>query len=272
MNDIGIFIYSYQNKQLINSIENIVNKSSGLNKLFFYIIDQNNIDRTRSITIDNNNVNIIYNYVKWDSIKSPILYKNESLKILNKQYHMQISDDVDLIKNWDILLINFIQNKKNIILSGNNKTIIENKNLFFINKKQEIYNDFYKNNFIDRDFIFGEIEKFFLLKYPIELKYYGEEEEMSINLINNNIDIYSIPSNYIINNSIKLENQEYVPFSLTHNYNKFINKNKKYLKEYYSVNIENIPFEDNDVEYDIQKSKIDRIGGLRYINKIKEIG
>ena len=111
MNNIGICIYSYQGKNLIETISKIKEKSSKTNMLYFYIIDQNNIDRTRSLDDPDFYLSIIYKHIKWDSIKSPIAYKQEAFKILNKTYFMQVSDDVSLSQDWDLHAIDFLKNK-----------------------------------------------------------------------------------------------------------------------------------------------------------------
>ena len=65
--------------------------------------------------------------------------------------------------------------------------------------------------------------------------------------------------------------EEYTPFSLTHNYNEFVKEYAGKIQKNFNITINPLPFEDNDVAYDINQSQIDRMGGLRYINKIKEI-
>ena len=56
MKDIGIVLYSFQNKDLISIVEENIKNASGLNNLFFYIIDQNNIDRKKSVKFFPRNV------------------------------------------------------------------------------------------------------------------------------------------------------------------------------------------------------------------------
>jgi len=48
-------------------------------------------------------------------------------------------------------------------------------------------------------------------------------------------------------------------------------KNIQKKLENFNVNLTNLPFEDSDVSYDTAQSQIDRMGGLRYLNRIKEI-
>ena len=270
MNNIGVGVYSYQSKNLIQTISEIKEKSSHKNMLYFYIIDQNNIDRTRSFDEPDFYSSIVYKYIKWDSIKSPIEYKKDAFKSLNKTYYMQISDSVLLSKDWDVHAINFLNNNKNSIISGNSTVNLKNKNLFMIEAERSPSPNFNKINYIDRDFIFGKTEDLLKINYPTHLKYYGEEESISIDLIDKSINVYSFPDEYLLIKKNSLET-EYTPFSLTHNYNKFVEQYSDKVYKNFNLTINPLAFEDSDVMYDTNQSQTDRIGGMRYINKVKEI-
>jgi hypothetical protein len=218
---IGICIYSYQNKKLLDLIEEIKEKSSKKNMLYFYVIDQNNLDRTRSFSEPDFYQSISYNYVKWDSIKSPIEYKQQALNILNKTYYMQVGDDLSLIQNWDEHAINFISRNKNSIISGNSTVLLENKNWFQVSATRTPSKYFNEIKYIDRNFLFGLTEDFKKIDYPKYLKYSGEEESISIDMLKNGIKIYNFPDEYLSIHRSDIE-KEYVPFSLNHNYNKFV--------------------------------------------------
>jgi hypothetical protein len=267
---IGICIYSYQSKKLLDTIEEIKEKSSKKNMLYFYIIDQNNIDRTRSFSEPEFYKSVIYNYVKWDSIKSPVEYKQQGLNALSKTYYMQAGDDLTLIQNWDEYAIDFISKNKNSILTGNSNVVLQNRNYFQIEAKRTPSKEFNKIRYIDRNFLFGLTEDFKKIDYPKYLKYNGEEESISIEMLNKNINMYNFPDEYLSLNQSSIE-KEYIPFSANHNYNKFVNLYKNKIKEYFNLDIDPLPFEDNDVLYDPAQSQTDKIGGLRYINKIKEL-
>ena len=270
MENIGICVYSYQNKNLFKTIFEIIDKSSQKNILYFYIIDQNSVDRTRSLDKPDIHASIVYRHITWDSIKSPIAHKQDAFKLLNKKYYMQIGDDVSLIKNWDTHAIEFLNSNKNSIISGNSTVSLKNKNLFMIEAERTLSNKFNKINYVDRNFIFALSEDFAKINYPTYLKYCGEEESISIDLINSGVGIYNFPDDYISINKNSVEDK-YVPFSLTHNYNQFIEKYSKEIEKNFNVNLTNLPFEDSDVLYDTAQSQIDRMGGLRYLNRIKEI-
>lgn len=272
MKDIGVFIYSFQNKNLIENLIDMAKKSSGLNNIYFYVVDQNNIERSRNIDIDLNHCKILYKYVKWDSIKSPISYKKDSFRILNKEYYMVCGDGVEFNHNWDQDLIqkmNEVRYVNTTIISGNNRIVPFNKNRFLIGyeKIESDKNEY--NKFIDRDFMFCLSSDFRRFIFPEYLKYYGEIE--SVSLAFKSSKIMSMPSNFLINKTVPLENIQYVPFSLYHGYNEFISKNKESLNTIYESNIKALPFDGNDVEYDLNRSQTDKIGGNRYLNKTRTI-
>jgi hypothetical protein len=270
MENIGICIYSYQNKNLFKTVSEIIDKSSQKNMLYFYIIDQNSVDRTRSLDQPDFYASIVYKYVTWDSIKSPIEYKRDAFKSLNKKYYMQIGDDVSLAKDWDIHAVEFLKNNKNSILSGNSTVTLKNKNWFMLEPERVPSANFNKINYIDRNFIFALSEDFSIINQPTHLKYCGEEESISIDLINSGVDIYNFPDEYISINKNSVEDK-YTPFSVTHNYNQFIEKYSNEIQKNFNINLIQLPFEDNDVAYDTGQSQIDRMGGLRYLDRIKEI-
>lgn len=267
---IGICIYSYQSKKLLDTIKEIQEKSSKKNMLYFYIIDQNNLDRTRNFDEPDTYKSISYNYVKWDSIKSPIEYKQQAMNILNKTYYMQVGDDLNLVQNWDEYAIDFISKNPNSILTGNSTVLLNNKNYFYIQANRTPSNSYNEINYIDRNFLFGRTEDFKKISYPKYLKYNGEEEAISIELLNQGIAIYNFPDECLSIRPSNME-KEYVPFSLNHNYNKFVDLYKEEVKRHFNLEIDFLPFEDNDVAYDPSQSQTDKIGGLRYINKVKEL-
>jgi hypothetical protein len=272
--NIGVFIYSFQNKDLINNITDIVNKSSGEIELSFYIIDQNNVERSRMFDIDAKHVKMIYKHTKWDSIKSPVAHKFDGSRILACEYFMQCGDGIVFSKNWDTELVNKIESvryKNQTIISGNHKLTFENKNLFMIKKKISETEEYSQVDMVDRDFIFCLSSDIKWLGYPTDLKYYGEEEQMSIDIKAKHYDLLCAPTRLYINNTVPLEKHGYVPFSLTHKYNKFVRSNQKNIFGIFGLDIKPLPFEDDDIAYTIDKSETDKIGGERYLNRTRII-
>jgi hypothetical protein len=271
---IGIFIYSFQNKDLIANITDMVNKSSGNISLSFYVIDQNNVERSRLFNIDNQHVKIIYKHTKWDSIKSPVAHKFDGSRILACNYFMQCGDGVIFSKDWDTELVDKIDSvryQNQTIISGNHKVDIQNENLFMIKKVFSNADDYSKVSIIDRDFVFCLSSDIKWLGYPTELKYYGEEEKMTLDINEKHYDLICAPTSLYVNNTVPLHKQGYVPFSLTHKYNEFVKRNTKNILKTFGVDIKPLPFDNDDIAYTIDKSETDKIGGERYLNRTRII-
>lgn len=266
MENISIFLYSYRNKKLYSIIENIVNSCSDENNFILKVVDQNNVYRGEITSLSNKRIKIIYDYIPWDSIDSPILYKQNFLNGIVSKYHLQISDRVLLPNNWDKYFISLC---KDNIISGSGYREYEIKNKFMLKKKNTLTDTEVKCRIIDRNLIFTKTNILKSIRFPINLKYYGEEEMMSFIARIQNIDIISIPSHAVSFEGLELEERDYVPFSLYHNYNdiiKFYKENDSKLQEFGKMSeIYPLPFMSNDVHYDIRRSKIDQVGGERYL-------
>jgi len=286
MNSIGIGIYSYKGKKIFDVIDNLLKNKNENTIITINLKDQHPMDRSeqfKSIIKKYKNVNGSYHHVFWDWITSPITHKQEILRITKNEYYLFLSDNILLSKNWDLELINFINNK-NIILSGNKNIKLINKNLFYIDKIENDIDIFTKTQYINRDFIFGRTSIIKTIDLPKYIKYDGEEETLSIKYFISGFDIYAVPTNlysYCCETSIK---NIYTPFQTGHNYNEVVSlmKNGHNLFESYDINkikefwqyhnfninkIKKIPFETNDVNYDPNSAKYDKIDGRRFIDK-----
>lgn len=255
-------------------LSDIVNKSSGKNKLSFYVIDQNNVERSRLFDIDAKHVKIIYKHTKWDSIKSPIAHKFDGSRILVCEYFMQCGDGIEMSKDWDISLVDKMESvryKDQTIISGNHKLEYKNKNLFMIEKVKVDTEEYAPVKMIDRDFIFCLSSDIKWLGYPTDLKYYGEEEKMSIDINHKHYDLLCAPTELFANNTVPLESHGYIPFSLTHKYNDFVKENYKNIRGLLGLDIKPLPFDNDDIAYVIDKSETDKIGGERYLNRTRII-
>lgn len=279
MKKIDIIIYSFQNKTIQNSIENIISSSSKENDIKIYLIDQNNINRGDFFK-ENFSEHVKYYFVNWDSIKSPIYYKEKFAKKSTAEFILHLGDSVFLEKDWDKKILFAYSN--NLIFSGNSVSKIKKHKNYYLKRLPYKHSDYFQESFsIDRNFIFGLRDHLLDIGYPLYLKYYGEEEEMTIKTMKKGYKIFTVPQQLYNDRCIPLDELEYIPFSLSHNYNVFIEKNanevnsliKNTNKEFVEgeVFLTKVHFENNDVEYDIENSKIDKIGGDRYLNKIREI-
>jgi hypothetical protein len=286
MNSIGIGIYSYKGKKIFDIIDNLLKNKNENTIITINLKDQHPMDRSeqfKGIIKKYKNVNGSYHHVFWDWITSPITHKQEILRITKNEYYLFLSDNILLSKNWDLELINFINNK-NIILSGNKNIKLINKNLFYIDKIENDIDIFTKTQYINRDFIFGRTSIIKTIDLPKYIKYDGEEETLSIKYFVSGFDIYAVPTNlysYCCETSIK---NIYTPFQTGHNYNEVVSlmKNGHNLFESHDINkikefwqyhnfninkIKKIPFETNDVNYDPNSAKYDKIDGRRFIDK-----
>lgn len=285
MNEITVGIYSYKGKKLFDTIDSLLINKNNNTKLIVNVKDQHPMDRSDAFrqSINRFSATGSYHHIFWDWITSPIIHKEEILRIAKTEYYLFLSDNIIFTKDWDLKLINFIKNK-NIILSGNKKIQLNYKNLFYINKEETDINDFTETNYINRDFIFGRTSTFKQIDLPKYIKYDGEEEILSIKYFINNLNIYAVPTKiyeYSCETSIK---NLYTPFQTGHKYNEVISLMKNGYNSFESYNIEyikdfwlyhnidinkikKIPFETNDVLYDPNSSKYDKIDGRRFIDK-----
>lgn len=296
--NISVLIYSYKSKNVIETLNNMLEKSSKEYNFFIYWYDQNGLDRSK-LLIDltkSNQCHGTYISIHWDNIDGSVMYKEKGIRSIdNSEYCLIISPGVSFNKDWDKKLINFIKDK-NIIISGNNKIKITKSNLFYIKKENETSDNFLLTRYIDRFFMFGKTNtmrdsRLGGYSFPIWLKYYGEEELLSLQYFKDSVDIFSCPENII--KSSKYTTLEdfnyYITFSKNHNYNQVLSLFKNGVNEivgkidtkiindfcnFHSFDfssLEYLPFYAEDVNYDRDKSKYDKIDGNRFLKPIRKV-
>lgn len=301
IDSINVVLYSYKGKDVIDTFKTLMQNASGKTFIFLHWHDQNGLDRSKlliDLVNQYNFCNGAYVSVHWDSIEGAVAYKDLRLKAtFGGRYHMTITPGTIMEKNWDLDLIQFLKNKNmNVIISGNKKIKITNKNKFFINKNFENNNSYTLTNFVDRNFIFGHVitmknNSFGGYNFPGWLKYYGEEEILSLQYFKDNIDIFAAPENIVkINRYTTLEDfNYYITFSKYHNYNEalrlfkdgknnFIDQvNHEILNNFNNFHNFNfsslcyLPFATNDVEYKITDSRFDKNDGSRFIKQLRKV-
>ncbi|MEY4331423.1 MAG: hypothetical protein RLZZ196_161, partial [Bacteroidota bacterium] len=218
---------------------------------------------------------IFYSHEFWDHNYGPIYFKKRSLT-LGYDYFLFMSDDIMVSREWDTHLVNFL-NMHDGIVSANYIADIKNKNAFDLEISQTPTNVFAKTSFIDNRFMFAKPEIFEKLDYPLTVKYYGENELLSINAYNAKIDVFAAPTvTYHDLNRRILENV-YVPFSLEHGYGKAMKtvKESEWAK-LFNIDVDKIvelPYIKDDPIYDMDQFEIEDqdVGGKRFAYGLKAI-
>lgn len=260
-NNILLYIYSFKMDKLGQYVFDLLDKSSKENQITVVIDDQNNLERSDTFS---DYKNIRYRPIWWDEWISPLKYQKESIeknRPSNYQYILLLSDKVEMPDNWDADLINML--KPESVISGIGSMSPSIKNFFNISKNYTESESITLTNFIDSRLIFTHMMTYKTLNLPLDLKYYGVDEYLSMQLLNHGKTIWSLPSTYKYSED-GFVNKDYIPFSLYHNYNDVVKilKNQKpekiqwvdpmlFLKSI-NLNINNLyefPYDVNDVEY-----------------------
>jgi hypothetical protein len=233
--------------------------------------------------------NLYYNHIFWDIQISPLFYKNDAVNHSKSKYILILGDNVLLNKDWDEELINFVV-KTNAVVSGNKKVSISHDSLFYLKKSLTESESFALTNFIDRDFIFFEKDNFKKFAYPTYLKYNGEEEALSLSVFASGTDIYCSPSQTITKVGKSTIEELYVPFSINHNYNEVVqllhtgsnsfndgsswSRSIKDFSDFHGIdflNINRLPFQTNDVDYDPANMNFNSVDARRFVARTKAI-
>lgn len=240
--NIFIFCYSYQKKNL-DDLFKLINLISRSYSVTFALVDQSSINKDSKYK--NNKFILNYIHIPWDSISSPIEYKKYFLSISKFDYYLQIGDSVDFTIESLSMMLSFLDQNNNSLL-----TYIEESNQEFLTCKV-----------INRNFILGSKPCAAKIKFPTFAKYNGEQEYIFHHAIKDGLTVYGVSSKMVTDKTIDLNKLDYVPFYLNHNYNAIAKE----------LGLKTNKYEYNDVSYNIRKSKFDNILGERYINKTKII-
>jgi hypothetical protein len=286
MNDIDVVIYSYKGKLVKDVISSVVANSSGKRKINVVLMDQHPLIREKLFA---DFPNLYYNHIFWDIQISPLFYKNDAVNHSKSKYILILGDNVLLNKDWDEELINFVV-KTNAVVSGNKKVSISHDSLFYLKKSLTESESFALTNFIDRDFIFFEKDNFKKFAYPTYLKYNGEEEALSLSVFASGTDIYCSPSQTITKVGKSTIEELYVPFSINHNYNEVVqllhtgsnsfndgsswSRSIKDFSDFHGIdflNINRLPFQTNDVDYDPANMNFNSVDARRFVARTKAI-
>jgi hypothetical protein len=270
MTKIDSFMYSYKNKnlpQIVNTLIDNTNSNIGIG-----IVEQHPLKRSTSFP-----KSVSHNHRFWDKQDTPIEDKLDALNVSKSEYFLFISDDILVSKDWDLELIKAVDD--NTIVSGSGYLLLDIKDKFQLGKKYLPHGMFSESGFINRNFIFGKTETLKRIGFPTYLKYFGEEEILSLEAEKAGIRIISAPTGIYDDLESRTIENLYTPFSKYHNYNLAIEQIKDFSPKFLSMygidstEIKKLPFEENDVSYNSNAMNIDLedYGGQRFIGNIKII-
>ena len=285
-NNVDVIIYSYKGKLVKDVIHSLTTNSSGKRKINVVLMDQHPLVREKLFT---NFSNLYYNHIFWDLQVSPLFYKNDAVRYSKAEYILILGDNVLLKKEWDEHLVDIVD-KKNSEVSWNKKSSISQDSLFYLKKSLTDSESFSLTNFIDRDFIFFQRDRFKKFDYPTYLKYNGEEEAISLSIFASGTDIYCAPSQTLTKVGKPTIEELYVPFSINHNYNEVVellhtgsnifndgsswSRSVKDFSDFHKVdflNINRLPFQTNDVSYDPANMNFNAVDARRFVARTKAI-
>jgi len=268
MSTIKIVLFSYKSKRLQEVIDNIYSTSE-LKDFDIKVLDQSNIKKYYSFK---DYGSLDYEHINWDSIESPCGRKNKELQTCPHDFFMIMSDDVWLENGWDSKLLDFVM-ENNVIVSGRETAKISFKDRYTIQNNPVESEDFSLSQYIDRNFIFARTDILKNVGYPPKLKYYGEEEMLSINAFSSEIDIYNAPGSLYTDLKVRTIENLYTTFSKYHNFNnvhRVINSERaQNFLNYHNLDKETyLPTPDliNDVDYNPQDDGFFTHSGEKFIN------
>tara|TARA_R110001606_G_scaffold17539_1_gene67854 strand:- start:1917 stop:2768 length:852 start_codon:yes stop_codon:yes gene_type:complete len=278
--NIHAVVYGYKSSNLPAAVAAIYDNASPSAVISVVVHDQHPLNRASKMPTRDS---LEYNHVFWDHQYTPINYKKKEGVSTNEDYFLSISGDITLGKDWDEELIKAIDGREHVAISGMGKANVSIEGKYFIKNSPTESDSFTISNYIDRNMMFGPSRVFNITRFPTYMKYFGEEEMISLDLFFKGIPIYSCPSGYYSDNNERSIEKLYVPFSIEHHYNSFIDFINDAEDEQDSVErffifhgidykkIKKIPYQIDDVLYDPNTLQIVDIGGERFIDSVNAI-
>jgi hypothetical protein len=271
MKSISVLFYGYKNKEINQSIQDMINNKSTETILDIHVFDQININRIEKFPSG-----LSYNHIHWDSRNSKFIYRNKFLKYTESDYVLIINGSAVFGKNWDKQMIE-LSSLNNCIISGNYNPVFDTSNIkFFPKYTSSPINDFEQTFWVSKSFIFGSLSMMSKFSDISILKYEGEELALSLLALKNGIKVYGINKNIIDCDSDDIYRNDYIPFSTVHGYNKLIDSIKgktkhfdidkktvidlSYIHNYNFFQLSELPYYTEDEEYDLLMSLDNTIG------------
>jgi len=276
MKKILVYFYGYKSKLLPQAVEQLLKNQSGQNHIQVVVYDQTNISRPEKF------LGVEYTHVYWDSLTSRFKCMYLLKKRTSFDFFMYVDGAKMFQKDWDLDLLKH-QNQGKTILSGNHGIVFNKDNYKFYPEytKVEISTPT-KTNWVVKDFFLMSFGVFKNLPDISVFKYHGVEEYLSMYSAKEGISVVALPTSLVIDEEPKIENNDFIPFSLYHNYSKVIDcfkskdesmsgvKELMKMIDYNFIRLEYFPYNVNDVEYH-SFSNLDMIAEKRFHSVQKEI-
>jgi hypothetical protein len=284
-------VTSYKDKNFIDFLQHTYNVTH--KHCHFEVYESNPI--IHDLEINKLDFNVAYDYNIWDSIESPVAKKAQRLEWLARDNRQDddvicfITPDTILSKDWYVDVIKFLKENPKSVVSGNGKAAVEQKDYFSYKLDFQQSSEWVKNQIVTKHFMVGFSGTFKNIKGPGYLKYNGEDEAWSLELLSNGIDIYGAPSSLYEDTRNRSMETTYKTWSSDHNYNVVIDLLKGNHLEEYNVTKEGLekflaahvsikpdevyplPYSTNDVAYDPYKLKMHEVDARRFIAGVKAI-
>lgn len=288
---ITFVVTSYKDKNFVDFLKHTYKMTH--EHCHFEVYESNPI--IHDLEINKLEFHVSYDYNIWDSIESPVAKKVKPLEWLARDNMSEddiicfITPDTILSKDWYINVVKFLQENPRSVISGNGKAVVQQKDLFSYKINFEQSEEWTKNQITTKNFMVGLSGTFKNIKGPGYLKYNGEDEAWTLELLSNDIDIYGAPSSLYRDTKNRSMETTYKTWSSDHNYNIVIdlikgnklsdyNVTKDGLNRFVSAHpaikpdeIYPLPYLTNDVEYDPYKMKMHDVDARRFIAGVKAI-
>jgi hypothetical protein len=269
MKKILVYFYGYKSKALPQAVEQLIKNQSGHNHIQVVVYDQTNVSRPEKF------LGIEYNHVYWDSLISRFKCLYLLKKRKNFDFFMYIDGAKMFEKDWDSELLRY-QSQTKTIMSGNHNIVFNKNNYKFYPdySKTEIATAT-KNNWFVKDFFFMKFDLFESLPDISMFKHYGVDEYVSMFAAHEGISVVALPTSIMVDQEPAIEDNDFIPFSLYHNYSKIIDcfkskeesmpgvKELMNLIDYDFRRLEYFPYNTNDVDYNFF-SNLDKIAEKRF--------
>ena len=283
-NHLVIIVTSYKDKNLFEFVKELDKNTYTEHSI--EVFEQHPIDHSKEFASIKS---CAYDHKIWDDIAGMPIRKSEKIRnrLENSTHICVMTPDAEVTPGWDTKLIDIL-GEKNIVLSGNGKATVSQKDIFSLKAEYFSVEESVKNQFIDKTLMFSRSSAFKDIRPPDFLKYLGEDEYWALAFMSAGYDIYSIPKGVYKDLGYRSIENTYHTFSAEHNYNivvgllRGINLDDYKISRdavndflsFHSINPENLkylPYQTNDVSYDPYNLQMHDVDARRFVAGTKAV-